>query len=476
MSIDLYVEAQKGLIASVLADNSLMETVASRVSEEDFSEPRFGLIYHAMKECLTKNEPISSLSVSTLLSKFSDRTGSFLDKAGGTDEIYRLGALGDDYIAQASIDTYIQVIVESSMRRQSCDVVASFQAGIQGNTDVSATVEQTINKLTSLVSRTSDQSHISTAQDMADEYLDTLAQRAAAADTGLLGIPTLLPGLDKYTLGWRPGQMITVAARTGVGKSVFAVNCATAAVAAGQSVLMFSLEMSKDELRDRIVSSVSGVPINKLKRGDLSDPDDRARVVEVLDMYRDAKLILNTSTEVSIASIAAEATKVANSPTGLDMIIVDYLQLINHKSSTNGTRETVVAEISRNIKLLAKKFEVPIMVLAQLNRAGSTDPDTPPTKDNIRESNAIAQDSDIVLIIHRESSDDNDVVPVTHIRLDKHRGGESDKTIICYSELECSLFKEVKQKPKMEREIVPDQGVPDYSYNKYDSGGDWDFQ
>lgn len=116
------------------------------------------------------------------------------------------------------------------------------------------------------------------------------------------------------------------------------------------------------------------------------------------------------------------------------------------------------------------------MVLAQLNRAGSTDPDTPPTKDNIRESNAIAQDSDIVLIIHRESSDDNDVVPVTHIRLDKHRGGESDKTIICYSELECSLFKEVKQKPKMEREIVPDQEVPEYSYNKHDSGGDWDFQ
>ena len=121
-------------------------------------------------------------------------------------------------------------------------------------------------------------------------------------------------------------------------------------------MLMFSLEMSKDELRDRIVSSVSGVPINKLKRGDLSDPDDRAKVVEVLDMYRDAKLILNTSTEVSIASIAAEATKVANSPTGLDMIIVDYLQLINHKSSTNGTRETVVAEISRNIKLLAKSL------------------------------------------------------------------------------------------------------------------------
>ena len=131
------------------------------------------------------------------------------------------------------------------MRRQSCDVVAAFQAGIQGNADVSTTVEQTINKLTSLVSRTSDQSHISTAADMADEYLETLAQRAAAADTGLLGIPTLLPGLDKYTLGWRPGQMITVAARTGVGKSVFAVNCATAAVAAGQSVLMFSLEMSR---------------------------------------------------------------------------------------------------------------------------------------------------------------------------------------------------------------------------------------
>lgn len=470
---EIFKDAQKRLIGSLLADGSRVNRVLETVSVENFEEPDLQLIFEAITIVARANQDVSIISVAEQLEHLGN-----LGKVGNASALYRLRKSGNIWRLENNPEVYASVVREYSAKSRVGTTLDEFRELFKPDSGQSAasTVSELQNSLNSELYKLSDESTVSEFAGSMEEYFKVLEERAERAKAneesaaGLQGIPSLLPTIDKYTSGWLPGQLITVGARTGVGKTVFAVNCATAAAAAGKSVLFFSLEMGEQEIKDRMVSSITGIPMDHLKKGSLTD--DEYRILREATAQIDAmKVTMDTDPKVTVDAIRARALRKAQSPEGLDMIILDYLQLITPVGRYS-SRQEAVADMSRNMKLLAKQLQVPVMVLVQMNRAqkGDEEDDTP-RLDNIRESGAIAQDSDIVILLHREHSLD-DSIPHTLVLLAKNRAGAADKTVRCHSNLECSLFREV-QRAKDVEESITDDDIADL--DNYDDDDDIDF-
>lgn len=451
---NLYQEAQKRLIGSLLADGENANRVFELITLEDFEEPDLQLIFQAMLEVAREDEEFGIMAVAKAL----DAQGN-LAKVGGAAQLYSFRSRGEKWRLEASPELYASIVKEYASKHRAkfiLDETVKLFEPDSGSSAVS-TISDLQGKLNEELYRLSDESTVSEMATTMDDYFTLLKERKKIAEEnlekaeGLQGIPSLLPSLNRYTTGWLPGQLITVGARTGIGKSVFAVNCATAAAKAGKSVLFFSLEMGAVEIQDRIVSSMSSIPLEELKQGKLGAQEEKVLGKTRQDI-EDMNILIDTDPKITVDTIRARALRRAQSAVGLDFIIVDYLQLVS-PSSRFSSRQEAVADISRNMKLLAKQLQVPIMVLVQVNRESKNDEENPiPKLDQIRESGAIAQDSDIVILLHRDVSMD-DSIPHTLVILAKNRNGESNKTIRCHSNLECSLFREVQRSKDVENQV-----------------------
>lgn len=469
--IDLYKESQRRLIGSLLADEEYANRVLEIVTIADFEEPALQLTFESIVNVARSDEKLSILAVAKDL-----ESRGILAEVGNAAELYALRTNGLKWRLEAAPDLYASIVKELAAKNRMLNVLNEFKEMFQvdSGTTASAAISDLQNKLNAELYQLSDESTVSELAKSMEDYIELLKERKRIADensataAGLQGIPSLLPSLNQYTSGWQPGQLITIGARTGVGKSVFAVNCALSSVKAGKSTLFFSLEMGDVEIKDRLISSMTGIPMNQLKQGELS-ADDYKILNEAKADVEQMRLQIDTDPKVTVDSIRARALRKAQSPEGLDFIIVDYLQLIT-PTGRYSSRQEAVADISRNMKLLAKQLQVPIMVLVQVNRESKDDESNVPRMSSIRESGAIAQDSDIVILIHREESMD-DSTPHTLILLEKNRNGEANKTIRCHSNLECSLFREV-QKAKDAEAAITDADID--SLSDYDSDEDLD--
>lgn len=446
-----YNQLQRRLIASLLANSSQVARVLELLMPEDFEEPALELVYTAIMDLSRRNEEITAVSIVAEL----ERTG-LLEKVGGISEMYLLRDEGSKYLLEGTPELYARMVKESSAKTKLKKIVGSFSEVFKQDSGVSAQdgISELQTTLNGELFKLSDESNTVTMSDGFDSYLDIVQQRIEIAKAnegaaqGLQGIPSLIPSINYFTTGWLPGQMITIAARTGVGKSVFAVNSAVAAAQAGKSVLFFSLEMGDAEIMDRITSSTTGVFLKRLREGGLTE-DDFERLREASGDLKKMKIKLETDAKVTVESIRAKALRQAQSEMGLDFIIIDYLGLLTPVGKFS-SRQEAVADMSRNVKILAKQLGVPIMVLAQVNRKSNADENDLPGIHNLRESGGIAQDSDVVILIHRDDSTDGNM-PHTLLLLEKNRNGESNKTIRCHSNLECSLFREVVRAKEVER-------------------------
>lgn len=446
---DPYEIAQKGLVASLLYDDIDADRVLEIIDEDDFSVASYREIMASIARLIRSDEAVSVTTVGADLEQHGR-----LKNVGGLRELFSLRVKGEAARLEATPVTYARIIREYSSKETIRQALKEAQKTLVGDSGVSASqsiseIQDTLNQ--ELLKLSDDSKTVSVANFV--EYYDLiLDERKRLSEEnkelgieGLQGIPTLVPSLNRFTGGFMPGQFITVAARTGVGKSVFAVMQAIAAAEAGYSVMFFSLEMSHEEIVNRIVANMSGVPLNKLKSGLLSE-EDRKKVFETTKRLRELKIHIDTDDKISIDTIRSKAQKQATSPDGLDMIIVDYLQLVSSpRRYTN--RQEEVASISKDMKRMARALGIPVMSLAQLNRkqVGDDDgEDVMPTLDNIRESHAIAQDSDVIILLHRDTKTDN-TVGITKIILAKQRDGVSNKIINCHSNLANSMFREIKK-------------------------------
>ena len=450
LSKKLYNEAQEALVASLLASHRDNAEVFEILTPDDFSEPRYGLIYLAALELSRQSEIVDAYTVANHLEVQGE-----LATVDGLAGLQQLTISGKEKGLAAPIKVYAKILREASAKRRGAQVVQEALDSFAGNSGKTATegfteLQAEINEQ---LYRISNDSTLAEISDVAAGYREKLEERKKVSEDnaelgdGLQGIPTSLPSLNRYTTGWKGGQMITVAAGTGMGKSVFAINSATAAMQAGKSVFFISLEMEVEEIHDRIISGISSIPQNDLKQGILDESQLRI-LDESIEELKKAKLTIDSDPNQTVDGIRAKALKMAQSAAGLDFIIIDYLQLIK-PTGRYGSRQEAVADISRNMKLLAKQLGVPVMVLAQMNRAKDESEDGLPKLEGIRESGAIAQDSDVVILLHRNRSPDEDIPP-TYIILAKQRNGEADKVIKCHSHLECSVFQEIIVKREFE--------------------------
>ena len=444
LSQKLYEKAQESLVASLLASHRDTAEVFEILAPDNFAEPKYELIYSAAMELSRQSETVDAYTVANYL-----ETRGELATVDGLQGLQQLTTLGKTLGMQAPIRVFAKILRELAAKRRAKQLLSEFEEQFTG--DSGKTAADSLADLQALLNdelyKLSNESTMADISEIAKSYRDLLEERRRISEenaelgAGLQGIPTSLPTLNRLTTGWKPSQMITVAAETGVGKSVFAINSAVAAMQAGKSVLFFSLEMSVEEINDRIISSISSIPQNDLKQGTVDEPSQHVLDEAITDL-RKAKLTIDADAKQTVDGIRAKALKKAQSPEGLDFIVIDYLQLIT-PTGRFSSRQEAVADISRNMKLLSKQLEVPIMVLAQMNRSrDEASEDGMPKLSGIRESGAIAQDSDVVILLHRNKSQDEDIPP-TYVILAKQRNGEADKTIKCHSHLECSMFQEI---------------------------------
>lgn len=448
---ELYKQAQRALTASLVYDGTDAIRVFEIVTPDDIEEPALQLTIMAIAELMRTNQTISVISIAKQL----ENEGN-LAKVGGSSELYALRNEGKKRLLESPAEVYALVVKESASKSKIKSILRTNTELFKDDSGVPAAeaVSTVQSELNEQLYRLSDDSTSTELSESIASYLELLEERKSLAEenaknaNGLQGVPCMLPTMNKITTGWLPGQMITVGARTGVGKSVFAVNCAVAAAEANKSTLFFSLEMSESEIQDRIVASMSGIPMNDLKQGKVQE-EDIPLLQETTERVQKMKLLIETEPKITVDAIRAKALRRAQSEAGLDLIIIDYLQLITPVGNLS-SRQEIVADISRNMKLLAKQLQIPIIVLVQLNREKGDDDNELPKISQIRESGAIGQDSDIVILLHRDKAEDGEIPP-TLVILEKHRNGKAGDIIRCHSNLECSLFREVVRAKDRER-------------------------
>lgn len=425
---NVYASAQEGLVKSLIANPKALPDIVRFVHSDDFDDERYRLVYDSIKELSRENEEITLPGIlETIINQ---------DNSVHIDPEWILSLDNDltKWVVKAPAISWAKILKNESARFKTKTVLE--------NTLVEVKKENPLELLTKTKSELEEislKASMDVDKDMnqvVDEYLLYMDQRL---DFNKNVIPSPYPSVDEYTIGWLPGQLITIGARTSVGKTVIATQSAITACSAGKSVALFSLEMGEKDIMDRIISSMSLVELSAIRTRPLGQ-DEQRRFMEAVNTFKTFNLVIDDTPSVTLDYIRNQAIRLSQRPEGLDMIIIDYLQLITHVGRRGQTRQEVIAELSRAMKILSKQLQVPIMILVQLNRENKDDPeDRLPKIDDIRESGAIAQDSDIVLLIHRKLTSDA-IDPKALFIIGKNRNGAPGKLISVRAALEYAMF------------------------------------
>lgn len=432
-----YNRYQEGLIKSLLARPKEIANIVDHVDSKDFENVNLKLVYEAILELHLAKLPISLPDIALKIGE--------LGGAVDTSWIFNLDNNIAQWVQAAPPSTWAKLLKRESAKFKGRMILQ------EGVAEINDKHKNPLDSMDAIADRlvqvsldaVSDEAF--SIGDAVDEF-ERETKEIMASGGKVTSINSAYPTIDYYTQGWGATHLITIGARTGVGKSVFAINNAVAAMAQGKSVLFFSLEMTRREVISRIIASLSLIPIQSIEKAAPLNSDEIQRQKDALEQIRNSKLKIDTNPEVSIEYIKRAAIKQAQTKDGLDMIIVDYLQLITNEGKRS--RQEEVADISRSLKVLAKELNIPVMVLVQLNRErrGDEEDKTPKIYD-IRESGAVAQDSNVVILIDRNMGEDDEVIdPKATFIIAKNRQGEANKFISVRTRLECSLFIDENQK------------------------------
>jgi replicative DNA helicase len=414
------VEAEQAVIGGLLIDAQAWDQVGDLVIAEDFYRPDHQLIYGALAELVSHGKPADVVTAAGQL----ERSGQ-LEAAGG---LAYLGTLARDTPTAANVRAYAQIVRERSLLRRLISAGRSIAASAFATDGRSA--RDLVDEAEQQVFRIAEQS--SGRRDGAVKVSALLPQLIDKIDawhtdpTSMRGLPTGFTDFDRKTGGLRPGDLVIVAGRPSMGKTTLAMNIAEYAAvnpATRSSVAIFSMEMPAEQLLTRMLSSIGGVPLNGIRSGQISD-EDWVRVTSATSQLAEARIFIDESPSLTPTELRARARRVAREH-GLDLVVVDYLQLMQ-VPGTKENRATEIAEISRGLKALAKELQVPVIALSQLNRGVEQRTEKKPVMSDLRESGAIEQDADMILLIYRDEVYDKNTPKrgIAEIDLAKHRNGE----------------------------------------------------
>ena len=385
-------EAEQAVLGAVLIEGNAINQVLEIVARDDFYKESHKKIFDAMIELDRAGKPIDIL---TLFDYLKSR-GQLLEEVGGSSYLTYLTEVVPSTV---NVEYYARLVKEKAILRKLVITATDIaKSGYQDGIDVDDFLNRAEQSIFNIGEHKIKPSFYETRELAAKalEIIEALHEKKEL----ITGIPTGFEKLDHMTSGLQPTDLIIVAARPGLGKTSFCLNIAThASLEHGASIGIFSLEMSKEQLMLRMLSSEAKVNYSNIRSGYIKN-EDLEKLVRAADKYRKAKIYVDDTPAIGILELRAKARRCKREK-GLELIMVDYLQLMRGTGGRAETREREIAEISASLKALAKELEVPIIAVSQLSRQTEARADRRPQLSDLRESGALEQDADVVIFIHR---------------------------------------------------------------------------
>lgn len=410
------IEAEQAVIGSMLTDQEAVYAAIERLKPEDFYREDNKQIYTAILNIYNKAEPIDIITLKAELSSMGK-----LDAVGGLEYIVELP---EKVPTTANVDRYIKIVEEKSLLRNLIRAANEIlSSGYAQEDDIENIVDHAEKKIFDVMQKKSQKGY-TTIKDVLVESFTKLEELYNQKEH-ITGVPTGFAELDKKTAGLHGSELILIAARPAMGKSAFALNIGSyAATRANVPVAIFSLEMSKEQVGNRILCSEALVDSNNVRTGELND-EELGKLAETSGELSQAPIYIDDTPGISVMEIRAKCRKLKLEK-NIGLVIIDYLQLIQGSGKTS-SREQEIAEISRSLKILAKEIEVPVIALSQLSRAVEARPDHRPMLSDLRESGSIEQDADIVMFLYRDDyyNEDSEKKNIAEVIIAKQRAGST---------------------------------------------------
>jgi len=415
------VEAEKSVLGGLMLDNQAWDRLVGRVNVADFYRQDHRLIFIALSELANKNQPFDVITIAENLKAQGE-----LENAGGELNLFDLAK---NTPTTANIVAYADIVRERSVLRQLLATTheiaeSAYHPEGRDSQTLLNEAETKIFKIAEQVEQGDGPVDLSTLLAQATEKIDTLYH----SDQTITGLATGFSDLDDMTSGLQKGELIIIAGRPSMGKTVFVMNVAThAAIQGDLPILVFSLEMPGDALAMRMMSALGRVDQHKVRSGKLAD-DDWPRITSAISMLSNAQMFIDDTPGLSPAEMRGRARRVARAQGQLGLIVIDYLQLMQLPGKQEN-RNVEVSEISRALKALAKEMKCPVLCAAQLNRSLEQRADKRPVMSDLRESGAIEQDADVIGFIYRDEvyNENTPDKGVAEILIAKHRNGPIGK-------------------------------------------------
>ena len=429
------IEAEKAVLGSALLSKNALQKMCDELSSDAFYSEANAKIFETLQEL---NDYSSPIDITILTNRLNDK--KILSQVGNVEY---LSELIDSVPSASNVEYYINIVKEKMVGRKIIETATEIANDAYLSEDSIYEVLENAEMKMLRIGNMRKTSEFQRIQDVAyreQANLEKLSEQGAE----ITGLSTGFTEFDKLTAGLQPNQFIIIAARPAMGKTAFALNLATyAAMHSKKSVALFNLEMSVEQLANRILQSLGQINGSKMRTGRL-EHNDWKRLNEAISRLSDTNLFLDDTPGITIGEIRSKCRRLSNSDKGLGLVVIDYLQLITGPAKTAGNRQQEVSEISRSLKTMALELGVPVIALAQLSRAVESREDKRPIMSDLRESGSIEQDADIVSFLYRDDyynkearRDDN--ASITEFIIGKNRSGPT-KTIELLFRKDTSTF------------------------------------
>ncbi|MGL4731335.1 MAG: replicative DNA helicase [Clostridium sp.] len=384
------IEAEQSVLGSMLIDKNAIAEAAEVLQGEDFYRDSHKVIFKSIRDLYQKDIPVDMITLIEHL-----RSNDRLDEAGGISYITEISS---SVPSTANLSSYVKIVEnKSTLRKLIQSATNIIETSYNKQDDVEAVIDLAEKSVFNISEskNTSDFEHMSVVLERGFEEIERIYNNKGETT----GVPSGFRDLDDKTSGFQSGDMVLIAARPSMGKTTFALNLAQyAALRSGKSVAIFSLEMSKEQLAYKLLCAEANVDMLKLRTGDL-DEKDWENIARASGPLADAKIFIDDTAGISIMEMRSKCRRLKMEH-GIDMILIDYLQLMS--GSGGESRQQEVAEISRSIKAIAKELKCPVIALSQLSRAPEQRADHRPMLSDLRESGSIEQDADLVMFLYRD--------------------------------------------------------------------------
>lgn len=408
------IEAEEAILGAILTNPVCFNKVADMLNAKSFYKPANKVIYEAIVDLFTKNQAIDIVTVSERLNE-QDK----LELVGGRAYINDLAL---NVITTANIEYYAKIVQEKAIKRELINAGSEIVEMAYDNTTTEATLDNA-EKLIFNIAQQKTSTDLVSVKDLVLTSYEQISYRYEHRDE-LTGVPTGFYDFDNMTSGLQKSDLVILAARPSMGKTALALNIAqNVALKAKKTVAIFSLEMSKEQLVQRMLCSEAEVDTQKLKTGNMQ-ASDWEKLTTAMNHFADAPLYIDDRPGATVMEVRAKCRRLAMEEKDLGLVVIDYLQLMEASGKEDRTQQ--ISGISRGLKGLARELNVPVIALSQLSRAVESRPDKRPMMSDLRESGAIEQDADIIMFIYRDeyyNKEDTENRGKAEVIVAKHRNG-----------------------------------------------------